>query len=70
MTRVSTLSSKYKVSVPKDLCERMGLRPGDEVGFIATAAGVLMVRVPEREELAGMARGANPEGYRDRRDRY
>jgi hypothetical protein len=26
--------------------------------------------IPEREELAGMARGANPDGYRDRNDRY
>jgi bifunctional DNA-binding transcriptional regulator/antitoxin component of YhaV-PrlF toxin-antitoxin module len=69
MTRPSTLSSKYKVSVPKDPCERLGLRPGQKVAFIENAAGVLMVRVPEREELAGMARGANPEGYRDRKDR-
>jgi bifunctional DNA-binding transcriptional regulator/antitoxin component of YhaV-PrlF toxin-antitoxin module len=70
MTRPSTLSSKYKVSIPKDLCERMGLRPGQKVAFIQRAAEVLMVRVPEREELAGMARGANIEGYRDREDRY
>jgi hypothetical protein len=70
MTRPSTLSSKYKVSILKDLCERIGLRPGRQVAFIEKAAGVLMVRVPKREELAGMARGANPEGYRHRRDRY
>jgi bifunctional DNA-binding transcriptional regulator/antitoxin component of YhaV-PrlF toxin-antitoxin module len=70
MTRPSTLSSKYKVSIPKDLCERMGLRPGQTVAFIEKAAGVLMVRVPEREELAGSLPGANPEGYRDRKDRY
>jgi AbrB family looped-hinge helix DNA binding protein len=70
MTRPSTLSSQYKVSIPKDLCERMGLRPGQKVAFIKKGAGVLMVRVPEREELAGMARGANTEGYRDRKDRY
>jgi len=70
MTRPSPLSSKYKVSIPKDVCERMGLRPSQKVAFIAKAAGILMVRVPEREELAGMARGANIEGYRDRKDRY
>jgi AbrB family looped-hinge helix DNA binding protein len=70
MSATSTLSSKYKVSIPKDLCERMGLRPGQKVAFFEKAAGVLMVRVPEREELAGMARGANIEGYRDRNDRY
>jgi hypothetical protein len=26
--------------------------------------------VPKREDLAGIARGANTEGYRDRNDRY
>jgi hypothetical protein len=48
----------------------MAWRPGQKIAFIAKADGVLMVPIPEREELAGMARGANPEGYRDRNDRY
>jgi hypothetical protein len=30
---------------------------------------VLLVPVPKREELAGLARGASPKGYRDRTDR-
>ena len=55
---------------PEDLRERMAWRPGQKIAFIAKADGVLMVPIPEREELAGMARGANPEGYRDRNDRY
>ena len=29
-----------------------------------------MVPVPDREALAGMARGANTDNYRDRNDRY
>ena len=70
MTRPSTLSSKFQVSIPKDLRERIGLRPGQKVAFIAKGRRVLMVPVPKREELAGMARGANIEGYRDRKDRF
>ncbi len=70
MTGVSTLSSKYKVSIPKDVCERMGWRPGQKIAFLQKIEGIVMVRVPERDELAGIARGANPEGYRDRKDRY
>ena len=31
--------------------------------------GVLLVPVPKKEDLAGLARGAKPEGYRDRADR-
>jgi hypothetical protein len=48
----------------------MAWRPGQKIAFIARADGVLMVPIPEREDLAGMARGSNPEGYRDRNDRF
>lgn len=70
MSGISKISSKYQISIPKTVRERTGWRPGQEIAFIAKADGVLMVAVPEREELAGMARGANPEGYRDRNDRF
>jgi len=29
-----------------------------------------MAQIPQREALAGMARGANSEGYRDGHDRF
>lgn len=48
----------------------MGLRPGQKVAFIDKLDGVMMVPVPEREDIQGMARGAHPEGYRDRNDRF
>lgn len=31
---------------------------------------VLVMPVPERDQLAGIARGAGTDGYRDRKDRY
>ena len=70
MAATATVSSKFQVSIPKEVRDRMALRPGQKVAFIAKIEGVLMVPVPEREEIAGMARGTNPEGYRDRNDRY
>jgi AbrB family looped-hinge helix DNA binding protein len=70
MAASSKISSKHQVLIPKAVRERMAWRPGRKIAFIAKADGVLMVPIPEREELAGMARGANPEGYRDRNDRY
>jgi AbrB family looped-hinge helix DNA binding protein len=70
MAAASKLSSKYQVSIPKAVRERMAWRPGQKIAFIARADGVLMVPIPEREDLAGMARGSNPEGYRDRNDRF
>lgn len=66
----STLSSNYKITIPKAVRERMAWRPGQKIAFIVKTDGVLMVRVPEREELAGIARGASVDGYRDRKDRF
>lgn len=70
MSATATISSKFQIAIPKEVRERMGLRPGQKVAFIARLDGVMMVPVPEREELHGIARGANPEGYRDRSDRF
>lgn len=69
MTAASTLSSKYQISVPETVREQMGWRPGQKIAFIAGADGILLVPIPEREALVGLARGANPEGYRDRNNR-
>ena len=70
MSASATLSSKYQISVPKEVRERMAWKPGQKFAFIAKADGILLVPIPEREALAGIARGANLEGYRDRNDRY
>ena len=70
MSATATVSSKFQVSIPKEVRDRMGLRPGQKVAFIATIEGTLMVPVPSRDEIAGMARGTSAEGYRDRNDRY
>jgi AbrB family looped-hinge helix DNA binding protein len=70
MSEAATLSSKFQLSIPKAIRERMAWTPGQKIAFIARADGILMATIPEREHLAGIARGANPEGYRDRGDRY
>jgi len=38
--------------------------------FIPKGQGVLMMPVPELAQLAGIARGAQTDGIRDRADRY
>jgi AbrB family looped-hinge helix DNA binding protein len=70
MSTIATVSSKFQIPIPKEVRDHLALRPGEKVAFIAKPEGFLIVRVPKREDLAGMARGANTEGYRDRNDRY
>ena len=63
------LSAKFQISVPKAVRNAQHWRAGQEFAFIPKGTGVLLVPVPKPEDLAGMARGASPEGYRDRTDR-
>jgi AbrB family looped-hinge helix DNA binding protein len=70
MAATATLSSKYQISVPKAIRDDLDWKAGQELVFIPKGKGVLLMPVPELEQLAGMAEGAQTEGYRDRQDRY
>ncbi|MCA7120551.1 MAG: AbrB/MazE/SpoVT family DNA-binding domain-containing protein [Acidibrevibacterium sp.] len=63
------LSIKYQISIPKAVRTARHWEAGQEFAFIPKGTGVLLVPVPTPEDLAGLARGARPEGYRDRADR-
>jgi AbrB family looped-hinge helix DNA binding protein len=70
MTAVATLSAKFQISIPKAVREEQQWRAGQEFVFVPKGKGVLLMPVPELEQLAGIARGAQAKGYRDRADRY
>jgi AbrB family looped-hinge helix DNA binding protein len=63
------LSAKFQITIPKSVRTRLHWPAGQELAFIPKVEGVLLVPVPKPEDLAGLARGAKPEGYRDRTDR-
>ena len=63
------LSAKFQISVPKAVRAAQHWQAGQEFAFIPKGKGVLLVPVPTREDLAGLARNASAEGYRDRTDR-
>lgn len=64
------LSSKFQISIPKAVREKQNWQAGQEFVFIPKGIGVLVMPVPELAELAGIAKGACKNGYRDRKDRY
>ena len=70
MSNRTTLSSKFQISIPKSIRETEGWRAGQVFVFIPKGGGVLLAPVPDRKSLTGIARGANPDGYRDRDDRF
>lgn len=70
MPAVATLSAKFQISIPKAVREEQQWRAGQEFVFVPKGKGVLLMPVPELEQLAGIARGAQAKNYRDRVDRY
>ena len=69
MTAIAKLSSKFQISIPKEVREQEGWKPGQRFVFIPKGKGVLVMPVPEIEEIFGIATGADPANYRDREDR-
>lgn len=70
MTATATLSSKFQISIPKTIRETQHWEAGQKFTFIPKGDGVLLQPVPDLNALRGIAAGKNPEGYRDRTDRY
>lgn len=70
MTATATLSSKFQITIPKAVREAKQWQAGQEFVFIPKGEGVLLIPMPALKDLAGLAQGANREGYRDREDRY
>ena len=70
MAASATLSSKYQISIPKAVREQQHWEAGQQFVFIPKGKGVLVMPVPELEQLAGLAKGARREDYRDRKDRF
>lgn len=70
MPASATLSSKFQISIPKAVRDQQQWKAGQEFVFIPKGKGVLVMPVPELEQLSGIARGANTDGFRDREDRY
>jgi len=64
-----TLSSKYRLILPRGARERLGLRPGMRI-TVLDKGGVLFL-VPERPmaKYRGIVRSVSRRGLRDKKDR-
>lgn len=70
MAATATLSSKFQISIPKSVRDAQHWQAGQEFVFIPKGKGVLVMPLPELNELAGIASGADPSACRDREDRF
>ena len=65
-----TLSTKYQLVIPRDVRQRLDLKPGTRMTVVEK--GGILYLVPERpiEEMRGIARGTKRKGLREKKDRH
>jgi AbrB family looped-hinge helix DNA binding protein len=64
------ISPKFQIVIPKEIRERLDLRPGQVVSLIARDGFVNLVPQRPIGELRGLLKGADTTGYRDKTDRF
>ena len=69
MADTATLSSKFQISIPKAVRSAQHWEAGLTFAFIPKGSSVLLVPIPKRDALKGIAKGASATEYRDRSDR-
>jgi AbrB family looped-hinge helix DNA binding protein len=66
----ATVSPKFQIVIPKEIRERLDLKPGQQVALIDRGAYVALVPPRPISELRGIAKGAPTDDYRDETDRF
>jgi AbrB family looped-hinge helix DNA binding protein len=69
MPAKARLSAKFQISIPKEVRDAQAWRAGQEFVFIPKGAGVMLMPVPELDDIIGLARGVKDRTFRDRKDR-
>ena len=56
MTTASTLTSKGQTTIPKEIRDGLGMKPGDRISFTLMPDGTVIMRVKRKSvmELAGV----------------
>ncbi len=62
---VVTVSPKYQIGIPKDVRERLGIRPGQKIQAFAVGQKIELVPVEPLEDLRGFLKGTLPELQRE-----
>jgi AbrB family looped-hinge helix DNA binding protein len=60
-----TVSSKYQVVIPKDVRDRLRIRPGQKVEAFAVGGRVELVPVLPMSEMRGFLKGMDPNFERE-----
>jgi AbrB family looped-hinge helix DNA binding protein len=68
MAANTVMSSKGQVVIPKAIRDRVHLRTGQKLAVLAKGRSIVLVPVPELDDLIGILAGKNVSGYREEED--
>jgi AbrB family looped-hinge helix DNA binding protein len=68
MTKVR-LSSKFQVVIPREVREKLDLKPGEQIVIIEKAGVIHLVPQKPIKQMRGFVRGGDTENIRDEEDR-
>ncbi len=63
------LSPKYQVVIPRDVREKLKLRPGEKLQVISFDDRIELVPLRPMRSMRGFLKGLNPAFHRERDDR-
>jgi hypothetical protein len=66
----AALSTRFRLYVQKHIRAAANWKAGQKLAFIPKGKDMLLLPVPEFEDLRGIAKGENQQGFRDRQDHF
>ncbi len=69
MTTV-TVSPKFQIVIPKEIREKLKLRPGQQIILLELNGAITAIPVRPLRELRGIAKGMSLEGLREKTERF
>lgn len=66
----ATISRKYQVVVPKEMCKQVPLVVGQVLQVVAKNGEITLFPDRPLSTLRGFTEGLRTEGFRDKQDRY
>ena len=66
---VLRLSSRYRISIPRDLCQDLSLKPGQKMVCFTKNGIIYLLPSKPIQKLRGFIRGISNKNLRDKSDR-
>jgi AbrB family looped-hinge helix DNA binding protein len=64
-----SVSAAYQVTLPSETVEQLQLRPGQKLSVTVQDGAVLLVPLPDLDDIQGSVKGLSVQGLREKTDR-